>query len=101
MYSVEAEFIDTVVAKYGPCTLLIHPHLFFFNLLMDFWASSNKGRSDRSGPNFGESARARSVRKVPSIGRPYRLLSLPTRTYRITPWTASRTSIHHPNGYPF
>ena len=90
MYSVEAEFIDTVVAKFGPCTSLIHPHL--FHLLMLFGASSDKGRSDRSGPNIRQSPRAKSIRKIPSSGRLYRLLSFPPRAYRITPWPASRTS---------
>jgi hypothetical protein len=80
LYSVEAEFIDSVVEQYGPCKILTptHPTLVITHLIDD----SNKIWRNRRRTNVGQSTRKSRVRKAPPAGRTDCLLPLPTRTYR-------------------
>lgn len=79
VYSVEAEFIDGVVALYGPCKR--NPYLQHLNEPDSLHSSSNKSGSHCSWPNVCQSTRKGCVWSSSSWRRLYRLVSFPTRTY--------------------
>ena len=57
MYSVEAEFIDRVVAEYGPCRFCVS-----MNDSASLTAPSNKGRRNRIRADLCEGTRKGGVR---------------------------------------
>jgi hypothetical protein len=76
LYSVPAEFIDSVVATYGPCKFsyitilvvscisLILGTIYINNTSLFLPANSNKNWSDCGGPDIGQGTRDCSVREA-------------------------------------
>lgn len=65
VYSVEAEFIERVVAEYGPCMFFhfwVRLQFIYGGLLYSY-----QGWGDRRRPNVGQGAGERSIREVPAI----------------------------------
>ena len=87
MYSVEAEFIERVVATYGPCmSSAFSSHALRISSLDP--RSYQSGR-DRLRTDIRRGPRKTRIRKVPPTGRAHRVVSLAARPHGLSIGPAS------------